>query len=216
MRGKYAMICLLVIGLALFYSPVFSQDKDIGLQEPKSSIAVDLMNALQLRKSTKSFSTGEVSMEDISTILWSANGVNRENGKRTAPSSYGKYYMNLYIAGNTGVYMYDPDMHKLILVTDENIKKQIAKQDYVGEASHIIVMTTELSKFHPMVSEQAKIPTSFATSGFIGQNIYLITNALNLGTAYVVGIKKEIIKEKLNLQEGEIPICVMPIGYPKE
>ncbi len=154
-------------------------------------------------------------MGDLSTILWAANGINRENGKRTAPSSYGKYYMDIYVVSDNGVYLYDVPKHALGLITNENIKTEIAKQKYVGEASHVLVFTTNLSKFHPLVKEEAKIPVSFATTGFIGQNIYLLTNALNLGTSYVVGIKKEVIKEKLKLKDDEIPLCIMPIGYPK-
>ena len=141
--------------------------------------------------------------------------MNRPDGKRTAPSSYGRYYTNLYVISSGGAHLYDPHEHELAFVMAENIKKQIARQKYVGEASHIILMTADLSKFHPKVKEEAKELVGYATVGFIGQNIYLITNALDLGASFVVGIKKEVIREKLKLKEDEIPLCVMPIGYPK-
>lgn len=192
-----------------------AQAKDIVLEKLKSNINLDLITALQLRKSTKSFSTREISFEDLSTILWAANGVNRPDGKRTAPSSYGRHYTNLYVISSGGVHLYDPHEHELAFVTAENIKKQIARQEYVGEASHVIVLTADLSKYHPSVEEGAKIPVAYATAGCIGQNIYLITNALNLGTSFVLGIKGEVIREKLKLKEDEIPLCAMPIGYPK-
>ncbi|UCH00859.1 MAG: nitroreductase family protein, partial [Deltaproteobacteria bacterium] len=150
-----------------------------------------------------------------STILWAANGINRPDGKRTAPSSYGKYYINLYVVSNKGIYIYDVPKHELRSISDEDVRRQIARQKYVGEASHTIVFTADRSKFHPLVKEEAKIPVAYATAGCIGQNIYLITNALNLGTSFVLGIKGDVIREKLKLKEDEIPLCAMPIGYPK-
>jgi len=215
MWKKYLILLVLFISLVIFNLPASSHSSNIILDKPISNINVDLITAYQLRKSTKSFLTKEINVEDLSTILWAANGINRENGKRTAPSAYGKYYIDIYVVSDKGVYVYDVPKHELSLIAVENIKKQIARQKYVGEASHIIVLTTNLSKFHPMVKEEKKIPASYATVGFIGQNIYLVANALNLGTAFVVGIKEEVIREKLKLKDDEIPLCVMPIGYPK-
>ncbi len=213
--GRRHIILSVLLVCLIVNIPVSSQAKDIVLEKPKSNINLDLITAFQLRKSTKSFSTKEISFEDLSTILWAANGVNRPDGKRTAPSSYGRHYTNLYVISSGGVHLYDPHEHELAFVTAENIKKQIARQKYVGEASHIILMTAALSKFHPKVKEEAKELVGYATAGFIGQNIYLITNALDLGASFVLGIKKEVIREKLKLKEDEIPLCVMPIGYPK-
>lgn len=216
MRKGYLVFLVATAFLLTSLGPAFSQGRSISLVKPKESVNVDLIKALQMRKSTKSYSTNEISMEDLATILWAANGVNRPDGKRTAPSAYGRHYMNLYVVGNNGVYLYEPANHELISVTDENIKGQIAKQEYVGEASHIIVMTAELSKFHPMTSEDMRIPAANATAGCIAQNIYLVTNAMNMGTSYVLSMKPEVIKDKLKLKEDEILICIMPIGYPKE
>jgi len=216
MRKRHLILLALCISLIISTIPVSSQGKDIVLERPKANINVDLMTAYKLRKSTKSFLTKEINLEDLSTILWAANGINRPDGKRTAPSSYGKYYINLYVVSNKGIYIYDVPKHELRLVADENVKRQIAKQKYVGEASHIIMFAADLSKFHPLVKEEAKIPVAYATVGFIGQNIYLITNTLNLGASFVVGLKKEVIREKLKLKADEIPLCAMPIGYPKK
>lgn len=215
MGRRHLILLLLSVSLIVSNVPVLSQGKDIVLERPKSNINVDLVTAYQLRKSTKSFLTKETNFEDLSTILWAANGINRPDGKRTAPSSYGRYYINLYVVFNKGIYLYDAPKHELRSISDEDVRGQIARQKYVGEASHVIVLTADLSKFHPLVEEGAKIPVAYATAGCIGQNIYLITNALNLGTSFVLGIKGEVIREKLRLKEDEIPLCAMPIGYPK-
>ena len=93
MGRKHLILSVLFISLIIFNVPVASQGKDIVLERPKSNINVDLITAYKLRKSTKSFLTKEINLEDLSTILWAANGINRPNGKRTAPSSYGRHYI---------------------------------------------------------------------------------------------------------------------------
>lgn len=216
MCKKYFIAAFLVVFLVASNVPAYCQSEKIILEKPKSNINVDLMAAFKMRKSTKSYSSKEISIEDLSTILWAANGVNRSNGKRTAPTSYGRTYINLYIASSKGIYLYDAKKHELILISKEDVKDQIALQNYVGGASHIIVLTAELFKMFPKQTMDRRIIAAHETAGFIGQNIYLITNALNLGSCYVADIKPNIIKKKFNLKQDEIPICISPIGYPKK
>jgi nitroreductase len=49
----------------------------------------------------------------------------------------------------------------------------------------------------------------------MSQNIYLTAAAMDLGTCFVVGMKADVIKEKLQLKDHQIPIVIMPVGYPK-
>ena len=199
--------------LLLLVAFVGTAGAEIALEKPRASLGVDIMEALRMRKSTKSYRTKEISIEDLSNILWAANGVNRENGKRTAPSSYGRQYTDLYIVSDQGVYFYDPVKHSLGLVTNENIKNQIALQKYVGEASHIIVMVSDSTRIHPL--SKNKVAAAYATAGCIAQNIYLTAGAMNLGTCLVLSLKADVIKDKLALKEHETPIFIMPLGYPK-
>ena len=215
MTNRYLAWTVSFFGLVLFaVCPSFA-GADIALDKPRASLGVDIMKALQMRKSTKSYTTKEISFEALSSILWAADGVNRDNGKRTAPSAMGRYYMDLYVVSNEGVHLYNPDKHSLSLVSNENVKPLIAKQKYVGEASHIIVMVTDLTRYHPLVKEAFKLPAAYATAGCIAQNIYLTAGAMDLGTCFVVLIKADVIKDKLRLQEHQIPIVIMPLGYPK-
>jgi SagB-type dehydrogenase family enzyme len=188
---------------------------DIALEKPRASLGVDIMKALQMRKSTKSYITKEISSEALSNILWASHGVNRENGKRTAPTAYGKYYMDLYVVSSKGVHLYDPDKHTLGLISNEDVKTLIAMQKYVGEASHIIVMVADLTRFHQLIKEPFKLPAAYATAGGISQNIYLTAGAMGLGTCFVVSMKVDVIKDKLRLEEHQVPIVIMPLGYPK-
>ena len=216
MCKKYFITAIFVIFLVASNLPAYCQSDKIILEKPKSNINVDLMTAFKMRKSTKSYSSKEIGIEDLSTILWAANGVNRPNGKRTAPTSYGRTYINLYVASSKGIYLYDANKHELNLVSKEDVKDQIAIQKYVGKASHIIVITAELFKMFHKQTMDRRIVAAHETAGCIGQNIYLITNALNVGSCYVAEIKPNIIRKKFNLKQDEISLCIFQIGYPKK
>jgi SagB-type dehydrogenase family enzyme len=214
MRTRNLAVGLSLGCLLLLAALVETARADIALEKPRASLGVDIMEALQMRKSTKSYSTKEIPIGDLSNILWGANGVNREGGKRTAPSSYGRQYTDLYVVSNQGVYFYDPLRHSLGLVTNENLKNQIAMQKYVEDASHIIVMVSDSTRIHPL--SKNKVAAAYGTAGCIAQNIYLTAGAMNLGTCLVVSLKADVIKDKLGLKEHETPIFIMPLGYPKQ
>ena len=62
--------------------------KTIPLPEPQTEIGIPIMKALKLRHSTRSFNTIPLKLQDLSNILWAADGINRhESGKRTSPSA---------------------------------------------------------------------------------------------------------------------------------
>ncbi len=194
------------------------QGIDIILEKPYSSVDIDLIKAYELRKSTKLFSEKEISLKELSTILWSANGVNRKDGKRTAPSPFGKELINLYVFSNIGIYLYDVEQNKLILRSTENAKKDIGAESGARgteTASLVLLLTGDLSKLPDFLSRDVKINTAHATAGTIGQNIYLIANALDLGTRFIGSLSGKGIRSCLELSEDEIPLYIMPLGHKK-
>ena len=47
-------------------------------------------------------------------------------------------------------------------------------------------------------------------------NMMLAAYAINLGTTFVCAFNNEILKSILDLGENIEPVCMLPIGYPKE
>jgi len=58
---------------------------------------MSLMEALQNRQSQRSFSSTELSLQQISDLLWSAYGINRPNGYRTVPWAKSHNEFDIYI-----------------------------------------------------------------------------------------------------------------------
>lgn len=81
---------------------------DIRLNAPDMDRGLTIMKALGKRASTTSFSPAELSLQDLSDLLWAANGVNRpESGKRTAPSSVNAQDIDIYVLMASGAWRYD-------------------------------------------------------------------------------------------------------------
>lgn len=193
-----------------------SKGKDIVLETPPSQFNVDLGVALRTRHSSHDFVNRDLAMKDLSTVLWAANGVNRTKGKRTAPAPYGKYIIDLYIAMDQGVYLFEPDAHKLLFVSDQDIRAKVGKQADIKKASCVLVLVAKIHRMPFIVKKEDRLPMAHATAGCIAQNVYLAANSLKLGTRLVEGLNDKIIKETLALQNEEAPLYIMLLGYPKE
>jgi nitroreductase len=195
---------------------------DIVLEKPESKIDVDLMKAFGLRKSTKEFSEKEVSIKELSTILWSANGINREDGKRTAPALFGMEVIRIYVLSNSGIYLYDATQNTLLSRSTKDARKDVGSKRGGAEgtetASLVLLLTGDpamIPDFLDFLSRDMRLNAAYTTAGTIGQNVYLIANALGLRTRLVGALNAEAIRGCLKLSKDEIPLYIMPLGYGK-
>jgi nitroreductase len=117
-----------------------------------------------------------------------------------------------------GIYLYDATLNKLIVRSAENAKNDIGAESGARgtkTASLVLLLTGDLSRLPAFLSRDVKINTAHATAGTIGQNIYLIANALDLGTRFVGSLNEKGIRSCLELSEDEIPLYIMPLGHKK-
>ena len=77
----------------LVSTTTFAAQGDMTLPPPNgvSSGEISVTEALAERKSSRNFVDKEISPAQLSKILWAANGINREDGKRTVPAAMGVY-----------------------------------------------------------------------------------------------------------------------------
>ena len=92
---------------------------DIKLPEPNTDRGTNVMKALKDRKSDRTCNGKELSLNDLSDLVWAANGVNRPaDGKRTAPSALNKQDIDVYVITAKGAYKYIAAKHTLQLVAE--------------------------------------------------------------------------------------------------
>ncbi len=205
---------ILMLSLSMIV-PVYSgHAKEINLPVRPAKSNVDIVTALEHRRTTREYSTATLSLEDLSAILWAANGVNRPDGKRTAPSAFGRQYIDIYVAADTGAYLYDSPGHKLIEVSGQDIKGRLARQGHVASSSHVLVQVADLSKV-PGTAEGTKLYWAHSTAGTIAENAHLMAAARGIGTGIVAGIQADEIRHALKLTRDAVPLYVMPLGFLK-
>ena len=223
-RNSFVVVSIIFLSMSCRSVPerYFSDSprgSDIVLEKPESKIDVDLMKAFGLRKSTKEFSEKEVSIKELSTILWSANGINREDGKRTAPALFGMEVIRIYVFSNSGIYLYDAMQNTLLSLSTKDARKDVgSKRGGAGgteTASLVLLLTGDPSMIPDFMSRDMRLNAAHANAGAIAQNVYLIANALDLRTRLVGALSVEGIQGCLKLSKDEIPLYIMPLGYGK-
>jgi hypothetical protein len=73
-----------------------------------------LTEALKLRRSTREYSRRSLDLQTLSDLLWSAYGINRPTGDRTAP--YWRHIMvtDVFAVMENGTWLYEPKLHALV------------------------------------------------------------------------------------------------------
>lgn len=205
---------LLVVVLTLFFT-ISVAYADINLPAPQTKDGIGIFDALKKRASTPGggFTTGKVSDEELSTILWAASGLNRGKNGWTVPMANGKPpYVRIYVAGENGVYRYDWESHSLQEISSTDIRADIGLQGFTRRAAYSLIFVSDgqlLSEFN-----NAEMANNFSqiAVGAMSQNIYLAAGSLKLNTRYIHSIKPEVIHEELKLTDGHEPIGLMLLG----
>jgi nitroreductase len=100
--------------------------KIIKLLEPNKKRGLPLMEALSVRASVREWSDQDLNLQDLSDLLWAANGINRpDSGKRTASSAMNAQDVDIYVFMKDGVYLYDAGQHALNPVASGDHRAEI-------------------------------------------------------------------------------------------
>ena len=109
--------------LTALFSPVAARGEVSGgdgarvaLPAPDTGGGKPLMQALALRRSTRRFSDKPVSQQTLGDLLWAVWGVNRPDGRRTAPTGMNRQEAAVYAVLENGVWRYDAKAHALVRV----------------------------------------------------------------------------------------------------
>jgi len=196
---------------------MFSQDlQDIKLNEPNKSRGATFMKALSDRQSIREYDTRDLSLQDLSDLLWAANGVNRTDGKRTAPSAMDRREIDVYVLNKDGAYLYDAPNHILKGVTAGDFRKAVAvSQDFAATAPVCIVLVANLEKLGDPTSENTRL-TAATDGGIVNQNINIFCAAVGLATVPRGTMDKAALKNALKLSDTQSLILNNPVGYPKQ
>lgn len=190
------------------------QLQDIKLNRPNLSRTPTMMRAFENRKSTRAFQVKELSLQDLSDLLWAANGYNRPaEKKRTAPTARNKQEIDVYVLTKNGAYIYDPAAHKLRHLLATDIREYAATQPFVKDAPVSLLIVSDMNRFGSKDPNSLNI-TAF-DAGMVSQNISLFCSGAGLATVPRAGFDKAKLAELLGLDSDQILQLNHPVGYMK-
>ncbi|OHB51217.1 MAG: nitroreductase [Planctomycetes bacterium GWF2_41_51] len=189
--------------------------KSIELPKPVMEGGKPLMEALKDRKSSREFSDEKLSLQVLSNMLWAANGISRPDGKRTAPSARNKQEIDIYVAMEDGLYLYDAKENKLVGIVTEDIREATGMQPFVKVAPVNLVYVADYDKMGDGASEQKDFYAAIDT-GYISQNIYLFCSSEGLATVVRGMVDRDKCKNAMKLKDNKKIILAQTVGYPKK
>ncbi|HSV26352.1 MAG TPA: SagB/ThcOx family dehydrogenase [Sedimentisphaerales bacterium] len=193
----------------------------IALEKPDMTGGMPLMMALKNRRSDRAFSEQELSKRQLSEVLWAANGVNRDDGKRTVPSAMDRRLMDVYAVLADGIYFYDPQKHALVLVAEGDLRAYTGTQPFVRNAPLNLVFVADLSRFNDPRRPGREIPhdlkMQWATleAGCQVQNVYLYCASEGLATVVRGMVDRERLAPLMKLRDEQVIICAQTVGLPR-
>jgi len=198
--------------LLMLVATVHSQEI-ISLPSPKTEGGMPLMQALKERKSGREFSSRILSPETLSNLLWAACGVNRPDGRRTAPSARNLQDIDVYVAMGDGLYLYEPKNHQLRKISGEDIRAVTGNQDYVKDAALNLIYVSDLARLNVPDPMAVEFYTG-AHTAFAAQNVYLFCASEGLSTVVRGNIDKTALAKKMNLRADQKITLAQSVGYP--
>ncbi|MCP4605790.1 MAG: SagB/ThcOx family dehydrogenase [Proteobacteria bacterium] len=184
---------------------------------PRLSSEISLEETLSRRHSVRSYTKKQLTMEEISQLLWAAQGITHNDDNRTSPSAGALYPMEIYVATTEHLYHYLPDGHRAETLADDNMCQALSTtaQRFMGDAPIIIVITGVVSRTAGKYGDRAERYVKLE-AGHVAQNILLQAVALDLGGVSVGAFQDEEVTKVLNLPAEHEPLYLIPVGYPAD
>ena len=208
----FGFVTLMLIACATL---AMAQDLNpVSLPPPQTSGGRPLMQVLKDRHSTREFSNQKLSPQVLSNLLWAAFGVNRPDGKRTAPSAINWQEIDIYVATQDGVHLYDAKANALNPVLTQDIRGATGQQAFVKEAAVNLVYVADLGKTGRAGGEDQTLYTA-ADTGFIAQNVYLFCASEGLAAVVRGSVDRAALAKLIKLRPNQKIILAQTVGYPK-
>jgi SagB-type dehydrogenase family enzyme len=205
-----------ILLLICIYSGLYAQQlKPIALNPPDLKRGLPVMEAFSQRASNTDFSDKKLSLQDLSDLLFAANGVNRKDvNKRTAPSAMNAQDIDVYVFLGEGVYLYDAVKNILNpVVAGDNRVLVAGSQENVVKAPVMLLLVSDISRFK-FPDESMKLDAAAKDAGIVSQNINIFCAGLGLYTRTRGTMDIVKIKTLLNLKDSQRPMLNNPVGYP--
>ncbi len=189
----------------------------IKLNPPDLNKGISIMQSLKKRKSQRDITDKKLTLQQLSELLWAADGVNRPDGKRTSPAALALYAVDIYVVLPEGVYLYDVAKHQLNRIAKGDFRELAGVQDFVYIAPVNLVYVLNLSNWQNPQMEISNAKRDLWTHfevGLIAQNVNLYCASEGLGATVRGLIEGKKFGEVIKVRPQQV-VLAQTIGHPK-
>lgn len=209
MKKLSLVTTFLLMGISCFAQTTKLPTPDMKRQ------TISVMETYKQRKSVREYSAKALSEQDLSDLLWAAQGQNREDGHLTSPTAMNRQEIRLYVFTEKSVSLYDPQANTLTQVASGDHRGIMASgQDFVKNAPVVLLMVADMDKFRSN-NQHAQWMVAVDT-GIVCENINLFCSAAGLCTVPRGTMDSKAICTLLGLNDNQIPLINNPVGYPSK
>jgi len=189
-----------------------AQAETVALPKPQTEGGRPLMEALKARATSRQFSTEELSPQVLSNLLWAAWGVNRPDGRRTAPSASNRQEIDVYLTTAKGLFRYDAKAHALERLQETDLRGKTSGQSFAATAPLNLLYVADFSRMGG--GESDRVFYSATDAGFIAQNVYLFCASEGLATVVRGAFDRAGLAAAMKLKPEQRIILAQTVGKP--
>lgn len=189
------------------------------IELPKAEYETGVLSLEKLlahRRSCRNFAAKPLSIEQISRIMWSAQGKAEPGEYRTCPSAGATYPLEVYAVTQEGLYHYEVEGHRLEQVSDRDLRKELAgaafRQQFVAEAPLVVVFAAKFARTTRRYGQRG-LRYVYMEAGHAAQNVHLQAEALGLGSVAVGAFDDDAAKEVLSVPAELDVIYMVAVGH---
>jgi SagB-type dehydrogenase family enzyme len=202
--------------------------RPVELPAPVEDRTVSFWETVAQRRTIREIAATPLSLSQLSNLLWVAFGVNRKVGPdgargRTAASASNSQEIDLYIAREDGIYLYDAVAHRLNPVAAGDLRSgAINPQQGFGSTAPVqLIYVADLHRLTHTIGHQEpglhdpEIQKSyyFVDTGLIAGNVYLFAAAHGLAS-WFHNCDKAMLTKTLALRPEQRVLFAQSIGWP--
>lgn len=198
----------------------------IVLPRISGSSGKDLWQSLQGRRSRRKYSDTPLNRNDLSLLLWSAQGITGQAGNyffRTAPSAGALYPIETYLAVNQvedlnpGIYHFEPKEFLLEQLSTTPpgpaLSSAALGQNFTGKASVTFIWSAVFRRNMSKYGHRG-MRYIFLDAGHICQNTLLAAEALGLSACPVAAFFDREVNDLLGIDNNEESVIYMATAGP--
>ena len=211
-------------------------DKRLHISLPKDYSNLSMVHSLPLlleqRHSARIYTQEEMTLLQLSFLLWACQGIKSIRGKsyatlRTAPSGGARHPFETYLVVRNveslqpGVYHYLPMEHTLEFLhsvndIEESITLSLEGQSWAAKANVVFYWSVVPYRAEWRYGIYAHRPVLMDV-GHMAENLYLACTGIGLGCCAIASFCDEICSQILHLDgEEEFAIYAMPVGTVRD